>query len=338
MASYTRQEARAWARTSLTGVVNVIIPTFTSDLLDVNEAATRFDTERDIELGFAGALMVAETATTPDEYIRCLEWAADEAAGRLQLYFHASFNTLDQNVALAKRAEAAGAEVVLLSYPPNFFPASEQEIYDYTKAFCDRTDLAVMLFPVPLWGFERLHPASMSIELLSRLVEDLPTVVAVKAEGGYPSLGGFAEVWRHLGDEIVVSMPLENQAIPLATVLPLQLIATSNTECLGDAVPTMLDLCHQDRADEAMEIFWKVDPARRANAAIGAIGGNNTVHRMAWKYQAWLTGFNGGPLRQPTPRLVSSQMSGLRAGAERSGILVDPDLPDSAFFAGRNPA
>jgi 4-hydroxy-tetrahydrodipicolinate synthase len=117
----------------------------------------------------------------------------------------------------------------------------------------------------------------------------------------------------------------------------LKLIATSNTESMGDAVPRMLALAVGGRSDEAMELFWRVDPVRRANAKIGAIGGANTVHRMAWKYQAWLTGFNGGPLRHPTSRLVSSQMESLRQGACAAGVLVE-DLPDASFFVGRNPA
>jgi 4-hydroxy-tetrahydrodipicolinate synthase len=97
----------------------------------------------------------------------------------------------------------------------------------------------------------------------------------------------------------------------------------------------MLSLCQDGRYAEAMEIYWRVDPARRANERIG-VAGANTVHRLAWKYQAWLTGFNGGPLRMPTPRLVAPQMQAYRAGAAAAGILDAPDS-DAEFFIGRNP-
>jgi 4-hydroxy-tetrahydrodipicolinate synthase len=336
MARYSKAEAREWARSELKGVCNVIIPSYTADLRGLNEAGIRHDVRRDIELGFKGALMVSETAVTNDEYVQMIEWAADESNGKLIPFFHASFNTLEENIKMAQRSEKAGAEMVLLSYPTSFYPSSLRDIYDYTAAFCSQTNLAVMLFPVPLWGFERLHPASIPIEMLEELVHDLPNVVAIKAEGGMPSLGGFAESWNRLGDKVVVTMPLEQQAIPLATMLPLQLIATSNTECLGGSVPEMLALCHDGKYAEAMEIFWRVDPARRANERIG-VAGSNTVHRMAWKYQAWLTGFNGGPLRMPTQRLVAQQMAGYRAGARESGLLYAPE-PDEQFFIGRNAA
>jgi 4-hydroxy-tetrahydrodipicolinate synthase len=317
-------------------VCNVIIPSYTADLRAINEAAIRHDVRREIELGFAGALVVCETAITPDEYVQMVEWAADEAAGRLVLFFHASFNTLEENIELAKRAEDAGAEMVLLSYPPSFYPTSLRQVYDYTEAFCRQTDLAVMLFPVPLWGFERLHPASIPIEMLAEMVDTIPNVAAIKAEGGMPAIAGFTEAWNRLSDRVVVTMPLEQQAIPLATILPLQLIATSNTECLGGAVPQMLNLCHDGKYAEAMEIYWRVDPARRANERIG-VAGANTVHRMAWKYQAWLTGFNGGPLRMPTQRLVGPQLAGYRAAAREAGVLTATE-PDEQFFVGRNPA
>jgi 4-hydroxy-tetrahydrodipicolinate synthase len=336
MTRYGRAEAREWARTGLKGVCNVIIPSYTADLQRLNEAGIRHDVRRDIELGFTGALMVGETAVTADEYVQMIEWAADEAAGRLVLFFHASFNTLEENVAVAKRAEEAGAEMVLLSYPPSFHPRSLREVYDYTEAFCSQTGMGVMLFPVPLWGFERLHPASIPIEMLEEMVDSIPNVVAIKAEGGMPAIAGFTETWNRLSGRVVVTMPLEQQAIPLATVLPLQLIATSNTECLGGAVPAMLDLCHQGRYDEAMKLYWRVDPGRRANDRIG-VAGTNSVHRMAWKYQAWLTGFNGGPLRMPTQRLVGPQLAAYRAAAREAGVLTATE-PDEEFFIGRNPA
>src|SRR5215469_12247882 len=113
MAIYKRKEARDWAWANMRGVANVVHPTFTSDLEQLNEKAIRHDVRKEIEYGFWGALLVAETATTPEEYIRFTQWAADEARGRLHLIFHASFNTLAQNISVARMAHEAGAELVL---------------------------------------------------------------------------------------------------------------------------------------------------------------------------------------------------------------------------------
>lgn len=335
--AYDRREARSWAREKMQGVCNVVIASYTGDLSGLNEAGIRHDVRMNIHNQFSGFLVVSETALTADEYIRFVEVAADEAQGRQLLVHHASFNTLEENIEVANRAAAAGAELALLSYPPNFYPRSEEDIYEYTRRFCDAVDMAVMLFPVPLWGFERIHPASLSIDLMERMIDDLPTVVAVKAEGGHPSIGGFVETWLHLNERVVVTMPLEHQGVPLATLIPMQFIGTTNAEYFGSAVPQMLQLARDGKADEAMRLFWQVDPARRANERIGAIGGANAVHRMAWKYQAWLNGYNGGPLRIPTPRLVSDQMRMLRKGLVDAGIAATEDS-DEEYYVGRNPA
>jgi len=332
---YGKKESRAWAREKMQGVCNVIIASYTKDLQDINEKAIRHDVQVNIQNKFAGFLVVSETNLTPDEYIRFTKISADEAKGKQLLVHHASFNSLEENISLTNRAAEAGAELSLLSYPANFYPTSEQDIYDYTRKYCDSVDMAVMLFPVPLWGFERIHPASLSLGLMEKLISDVPNIVAVKAEGGHPSIAGFAETWRHLHDKVVVTMPLENQGIPLATMLPMQVIATSNTEYFGSAVPKMLQLARDGKHDEAMKLFWQVDPARRANEKIATFGGSNSVHRMAWKYQAWLNGYNGGPLRMPTPRLVSDQMRMLRKGLV-DALLPVTDDPDEAYFVGRN--
>jgi 4-hydroxy-tetrahydrodipicolinate synthase len=337
MPRYNRDEAREWAMKNFRGVHNVIIPSYTNDLSDINEQAIRHDVRRNIEFGFAGTLLVSETSITLDEYVRFVEIAADEAKGRILLIHHAAFNTLEQNVVAAARAHAAGADMVLLGYPPSFYPRSEQDIYAYTKAFCDGTDLATILFPVPLWGFERLHPASISLDILERLVDEIPHVVAIKAEGGAPSVAGFAHVWNRLGGRIVVSMPIIEHAISLATLVPLQVVATSNTEFYSSAAPAMLALAQSGKHDEALNLLWQIAPAWKSNESVAPIPGAHVVHRMAWKYQAWLAGYNGGPLRMPTNRLVWKEMRAYRQALADSNLPVTDD-PDEAFFVGRNPA
>ena len=239
MAEYSKKQARDWAWATMRGVANVVNPTFTADLSALNEKAIRHDVRKEIEYGFWGALLIAETATTPEEYIRFTQWAADEARGRLHLIFHASFNTLAQNISVARAAQEAGAELVLLAYPANFYARTSQDIYDYTKAFCDQVDIGVILFPVPLWGFERIHPAGMEIDLLRKLVDDVPNIVAIKAEGGMPTIGGFVETYKTLGKRVIVTSPLEWDGIPLASLVPIQFMGTSNYEFYGPTIPKM---------------------------------------------------------------------------------------------------
>jgi 4-hydroxy-tetrahydrodipicolinate synthase len=339
MARYNRDEAREWARENLVGVVNCTIPSFTGDLKAINEKAIRHDARLAIEHGFAGTLGVSEVAIMLPEYLDFLRVIKSEAGDRLILVHHASFSTLEQNIEAVHGAEAAGAELVLLSYPPNFYPESEQEIYDYTKAVCDATGLAVMLFPMYLWGFSpRIHPSDIPLRLIRRLINDCPNIAAIKAEGGFPGIQGVIECHRHFGTEVVISMPIEGDLIPLAQLMPIQLSATSDHEYYGPMIPRVFNLLRAGKYDDAAEIYWQLHPARKTKANLApAMHGGAFINRQAWKFQGWLQGYNGGPLRQPTQRIHDHQMTALRKGLIDAGLAPSMD-PFREFFTGRNPA
>jgi hypothetical protein len=117
-------------------------------------------------------------------------------------------------------------------------------------------------------------------------------------------------------------------------------MGTSNYETFGPVVPQMFELL-SDKAtwDKGMELYWQIAPARRAHAAVCTplVANSGLVPRMHWKYQGWLTGYNGGPIRQPHMRISAAQMATLRTAAVKSGLAVTQD-DDELFYTGRNPA
>jgi 4-hydroxy-tetrahydrodipicolinate synthase len=335
MASYTRTQAREWAREHLVGVANVVIPTMTSDFKRLNEKAIRHDVDTSIAHGFMGSLACSEVAITLQQYGQFCQIMADQAAGRLIVVHHAVFNTLEDNIEAVRLAEAAGAELVLLGYPPYFYPSSFEDVYAYTKALCDATNLAVMLFPVPTWGFSRLHPADMPISLLRRLVDDCPNVAAIKAEGGMPYIMAAIEVHREFHKEVVISSPLEFEYVPLAQLMPIPFCGTNFSAYYGPWLPRIHKLIQQGQFEEATSLWYKLDPARKAFGSV-QVASNGLINRMMWKYQSWLQGYNGGPIPHPTPRVYSRDMVALRRGQEAAGLNPTRD-PDEAFFVGRHP-
>ncbi|WP_295540612.1 dihydrodipicolinate synthase family protein [uncultured Pseudacidovorax sp.] len=338
MPAYQRKDARAWAREHLTGCSAVTIPSYSADLKTLNEKGIRHDIGLAKELGYRYTLLCAEVAITPEENAQFTAWARDTAGPGFGLFFHAAFGTLAENIEAARLAQKAGADIVLLSYPPQFWPNSEQEIYDYTKEFCDATDLAVMLFPIPLWGFERVHPAGISVALVRRLLADCPNIVAIKSEQGFPLVAGLCEMYHHFRDEVVISCPIEGDAIPMMSLMDLQFSGTSNTQWMSTYYPRAFELARMGEWQEAMQLYWQVAPARNANgAAAGSYApGTGVLNRTIWKYQDWLAGFNGGPLRAPAMRAPDRIMKMLRQGLAASGLPVTAE-PDSGFMTGRHP-
>lgn len=339
MAKFEAGQARQWAMNELKGVAGCLQPTLRHDFSGLNERAIRHDVALAKRQGYAGMLLVTEVGTTPDEMRDVVDIAVDEAGPDLITILQASEPTLEQNISLVQYAEQAGVDLVLPSYPLTFYPLSEEEVYDYTKRLADSTSLGLILFAIHLWNFGRLHPSSFSPDLIGRLIDDCPNIVAVKNEIGSPGIAGIAQVFERFSERVVVTDPFEMNAPAWARVYGMQFLGTSNYEYTGAVVPEFFSLLQEaDGYEKAMEVYWNVHRARQANQQVigEAVAGTNLVPRLVWKYQGWLSGYNGGPIRSPQGRISDAQMRTLRAGLVASGLPV-PDEGDDQFFVGRNP-
>lgn len=337
MAKFGRHEARSWAMENLRGVSGCVMPSFTADQSGLNEAAIRHDVRRERELGFTGFLIVGECGTTREEFGRFIEICVDEAGADLVTIVQAAAGTLADNVALVKMAADKGVDLVMPSYPLTFYPSSPDEIVAYTREVAAASDLGVIVFAMNLWNFTRLHPSGFAPDWLETMVDTIPTVVAIKNEIGDPGVAGLAEVFQRFRDRVLVADPLEKNAPAWISAYGMPWMGTSNYEYLGDAVPRIHRLAHDPATyAEAMELYWRVHPARAASDALmrEANGGTSFVHRLLWKYQGWLQGFNGGAVRSPHTRLHDRQMVQLRSAAVAAGLRIT-DEPDAAFFTGR---
>lgn len=332
--AYTRGEIKDRARNEWEGGCSVTLPSFTADFSRLNEAGIRHDVARAAELGFWGTLVASEGGTTLDEYLRFLEVACETAPTGFRIVAHLSFDTVEQSLAVARRATDLGAEAGLLSYPPSFRPASPSEIVEHTRYVTDRTDLAIILFGSSTWGFKTLHPAGFPVEALEEMSR-LETAAALKYEGGGPALlSAFTEVFERCGSHVIVQNPMEQHAPALARRFGVRWWGTSAYESFGDRVPQMMAALNAGEWEQAMKTFWSYHPGREAKGAFHAsFAGANLIHRNGWKYLSWLQGFNGGLLRMPQMRLAPGQMKALRAGLQASGFALPDD--DADFYAGR---
>ena len=97
-------------------------------------------------------------------------------------------------------------------------------------------------------------------------------------------------------------------------------------------------MLRNNQYEKAMEVYWSLQPVRATRVAVqGSFAGANFIHRYLWKYQAWLHGYNGGPMRQPVMKLTDAQMKMVREGLVRGGFKLLDEGP-AEFYRGRNPA
>ena len=309
------------------------MPTFTADLKSLNESAIRFDVEESAKQGFFATLLSSECGTSKEEMKKFVDLAVDAGRRKIRLTLHASFDTLEDTLEMVRYAEEAGCHAVLLSYPPMFYPETELEIFRFTQKVCDTTNLGVIMFLSNSWGFDRFHPSGFPLDLLKKIIA-IPNIIAVKYS--LPNVAYFHEVAKVCRGKVLVSDPKEPYWPAWIELYEMQWGGTSNYEYMQGAVE-YFDLLRKGEREKGLEIYWRLNPAREVTMEhLLHVLPTGLHHRLLWKYQGWLVGFNGGPLRTPVMRLNKPLMNKFRRALEASGIRPTKD-DDARFFVGRNP-
>jgi len=194
-----------------------------------------------------------------------------------------------------------------------------------------------VLFVVEHSNLRRLDVRGFPADVLERLT-GIDTIVAVKYEVGRQQTTNTYDTFRRLQDaDVLLSDPMEFNAPMWVDLFGMQWMGTSNYEYYGSYAPRLLDLLAKGATEDAMEEYWRIQPARDARSATMSSGGANLVHRYLWKFQAWLNGYNGGPIRQPAMKLSERQMKTAAEGLRKAGI-APAEEPFEEFFVGRNPS
>jgi 4-hydroxy-tetrahydrodipicolinate synthase len=115
---------------------------------------------------------------------------------------------------------------------------------------------------------------------------------------------------------LLISDPRDFHSPALIRVPGMQWMGTSNFERYGDRVPRYFRLMHEERGDQAFDIFWRIQPAQLARLVdMQAVAGANFTLRLSWTYQGWINGFDGGPLLLPVNKLTDAQAHRLRVAS-----------------------
>ncbi|MBI5443105.1 MAG: dihydrodipicolinate synthase family protein [Deltaproteobacteria bacterium] len=318
--NYRKGEAKEWAKGFYRGLDGTILPSFTPETLELDEAGIRHDVRELIRHGFFSISLVTEAGTTKEEDKKFLEWCVDEAKGRIGITFALKYYSVAENIDMARFAEAAGADSLLLSYGSNFHPRSPEEVYEYSRAICDATNLAVVLFPSIKDDFP--FPGRIPAPVLKRLA-DLDNVVAMKI--GILEWGWIDECFRLFGDKVLISYPLDDAWPTFIRKYGMQWSGSSPWQFFQTPDDRrqvrLFHLFQEGRMDEAMELYWQLDPLRKTILQItlptAAMGLYNF---QQWKYCEELVGMTGGELRHPKLTLFWYDRERLRQAMLATGM------------------
>ncbi len=108
-----------------------------------------------------------------DEHNKVVEWCIDQAGGRVPIVAGAGSNSTKEAVDLAKHAEKAGADAVLV-VTPYYNKPTQEGMYQHFKAINDAIGIPIIIYNIP--------PRSvidMSVDTMKRLYE-LKNIAGVK--------------------------------------------------------------------------------------------------------------------------------------------------------------
>jgi 4-hydroxy-tetrahydrodipicolinate synthase len=157
------------------GSFTALVTPFKNGGLD--ESAFRKLVEWQISEGTDGLVPVGTTGESPtlshDEHHKVVEWCVDQAKGRVPVIAGAGSNSTTEAVDLAKHAEKAGANAVLV-VTPYYNKPTQDGMYTHFKAVNDAIGIPIIIYNIPPRSV-----VDMSVDTMKRLYE-LKNIAGVK--------------------------------------------------------------------------------------------------------------------------------------------------------------
>ena len=313
-----RDQAKEVARRRLKGIWAATLTPFTSNLA-IDEDGLRHNLRHWYgALGIRGLFVNGKqgefASMTVDERKRTVEITVEEARpfdGGVMV--SCSDQNIDTAAELARHAEAAGAEHIVVHTPLLYFGANTDDtIFEYYRYLAEQVSIGLVLWNQPLDCGYTLEP-----ELCLRLAE-IPNVVAIKYSVPRQT---YAELTRMAGEQLIVSSSSEADWLDNGLELGWQLYLCSTPPFLLQTsddrrMYEYTELAFGGEAELARQVQASLDPVRHALASTRPPG-KATAHQKYWQE---LVGQVGGRVRRPLLELSDGEKEATRAAFEECGL------------------
>ena len=163
------------AKTNFRGSFTAMVTPFKNGSLD--ERAFRGLVDWQIAEGTNGLVPVGTTGESPtlshEEHRQVVGWCIAQAKGRVPVIAGAGSNCTAEAIELARHAEKAGADAVLV-VTPYYNKPTQEGLYQHFKAINDAIGIPIIIYNIP-----GRSVIDMSVETMKRLYE-LPNIAGVK--------------------------------------------------------------------------------------------------------------------------------------------------------------
>lgn len=314
---YRRSEAKEYARAHMKGIWAAALQPFREDL-SLDEAGLRANIRHWVEdLGIDGLFIAGKQgeyfSMSVEERKRVFEIAVDETRGTgAGTIMSCSDQNLDTVIDLARHAEAAGADYIVVHAPVLSFVTDRDDLlFEYYRTVSEAVEIGIAMWSHPDSGY------LMSPELCARIAE-LPNIVAIKYSVPREM---YAELTRLAGDRILVSTASEEEWLDNILELGWQLYLCSSPPYLLQTamdrrMRTYTDLAFAGEAGQARRVRDSLNPVRDALKQTRP-GAKPHAHQKYWQE---LLGQTGGAVRPPMLELTEAEKQATRRAFESCGL------------------
>ncbi len=315
--NYSRKDAKSHSRATMRGIWAAALTPFGPNLA-IDEDGMRRNYEHWIaDLSLDGFFVAGKQgeffSMSVEERKRILEIAVDACAGRAQTIMSCSDQNMDVVIDLARHAQRAGADYIIVHAPVlHFLEARDETLFNYYRTIADKLDIGIALWSHPDSGY------LMSPELCSRLA-DIENVVAIKYSVPRPM---YAELTRLAGDRILVSTASEKEWLDNILELRWQLYLCSSPPYLIQSgadrrMRRYTDLAFEGKETEARALRDSLEPVREALRTTRPPEKPHS-HQKFWQE---LLGQAGGAVRTPLLELTLEERKRTQLAFEASGLV-----------------
>ena len=237
----------------------LVTPFLASDDAPIDWGAFEKLVEAQVAARVAGVVPCGTTGESPtladDEQAEVVKRTVALVAGRVEVVAGCGGASTSKASALAAKAEAAGADAIMVVVPYYNRPSQEGLVQHFVQ-IARSTALPVVVYNIP-----GRSAVDLGIESLARIVEACPNVVAVKEATG--NVLRAMEIGRRFGSRLSVLSGDDALTLPMLAVGATGVISVASN-VRPRAVARVIELWNEGRAADALTLHRRLLPVYEA--------------------------------------------------------------------------
>ena len=289
------------------GTHTAIVTPFKNGKLDVDTFRKLVDFQFDN--GVQGIVPCGTTGESPTldyaEHDEVVKLAVEFAKGRGVVMAGTGSNSTREAIQMSQEAEAAGANA-LLQVAPYYNKPTAEGLFRHFKAIADSTKLPIMLYSVPgRCGIE------IGIDVVVRLVESCPNIVAIKEAGGAPDK--VSQMKSLLPASFEILSGDDSLTLPFMSVGAVGIVSVASN-LIPKEMSQLVQHALKGEWSSAQAIHAKFNPLFSAFLKLSS-------NPIPIKAAMALKGLCSEELRLPLCEMTAAQTAELKATMEKLGLL-----------------